>query len=120
MRAFIDCGSNITLVTKDLVERLGKRAEVKPCNMRFRSFTKENIPVAGQIVLGIEMAGQTVYQQCVVYESMDSDILIGMDYLTEAKAIIDIPRTMLRTPNGFVRCISNPKSVEDIKKIKCF
>ena len=120
VRAFIDCGSNITLVTKDLIERLGKRAEVKPCNMRFRSFTKENIPVAGQIVLGIEMAGQTVYQQCVVYESMDSDILIGMDYLTEAKAIIDIPRTMLRTPNGFVRCISNPKSVEDIKKIKCF
>ena len=118
-RVFIDTGASVTLVSTELISRLGAWGMVTPCKMKIRSLTKNIVPVKGQIRLDLEMGGQIINQNCIVSEYNESDILIGLDYLKRAEAVLDIPNGKLLTPNGEEMFIVDPQSVERIKTIKC-
>ena len=119
-RVFIDTGASVTMVSKELVSRLGVCEMVRPCKVKIRSFTRDQVPVEGQVDLEIEMGGQIIKQNCIVSGYNDTDILVGMDYLKKAKAVLNIPKGELRTPQGVTRFINNPKSVMSVKRVKCY
>ena len=108
------------MVSKELVSRLGVWEMVRPCKVKIRSFTRDQVPVEGQVDLEIEMGGQIIKHNCIVSGYNDTDILVGMDYLKKAKAVLNIPKGELRTPQGVTRFINNPKSVMSVKRVKCY
>ena len=121
-KVFIDSGSSCSIVSPDFVKVLGFEDKIEPCGVVIRSFSGEIIPIRGQIQLELTMGGQAVRQKFLITNCMnhDDDILVGLDYMKKGKIVLDVPKAELVTPYGATKFITKPRSVESVKKIRCW
>ena len=118
MRLFIDCGASVSLVSRGLVDSLGLSSKIQPCSTVLSSFTKNRIPISGQISLQIEVAGLCVGWKFIVTNILESDYLIGLDFLQKNNIVLDMSRNYLVSPLGKAKFINDPKCVERVLKVK--
>ena len=77
----LDTGSQVTLISTNLVTKIGYQDRVEQSNLRLSSFTKNNITTSGAITITLMIAGLTTAHSCIVIPSMDVDILLGADFM---------------------------------------
>lgn len=116
---FVDTGSQVTLVNHSLLQRLGLLKHVRSTGFTLSSFTKDKIPVTGEIPLRVEVAGVTASHTCVVVaDLLDSDVLLGTDFLSATKMTLDLSRNILTSPHGTAEFLRNVKSIKQRSNVR--
>ena len=118
VRVFVDSGSSVTMVSSLFVKSMGLSNQIQPSNIKIKSFTDDLVPVEGKIRLTLQVANQKLIHEFLITNCLDSDVLMGLDYLTEAALIIDIPASCMKSEFGSTTFITNPRSTERAAKIR--
>ena len=116
-RIFIDSGSSVSMVALDLVHNMGWENKIQGCTVQVRSFTKDKIPIQGEISLPLSVAGQTIQQSFLVTACLNAEFLIGLDFLEKGKMCIDLLESCLRSDSGRSEFIKNPTSITRVAKL---
>ena len=106
VNVFIDTGSEVTLIDDSLITRLGLQKDIQETSSRLSSFSKDEIPATGEITLELEVAGLAAYHRCIVVKNLlDTDVLLGADYMTSHNISITLGEGKVKSKFGEVRCI---------------
>ena len=116
--ALVDTGSEITLVPRLLVEG----AVLEASNQRLQAANGTEIMVKGETTISVDLGSFRIPLKCLVVEDL-TEILIGMDWLLENAATIDLKNQRIgiggrifglakATPDRAVRRVESRKSVE--------
>ena len=116
-RIFIDSGSSVSMVAQDLVHNMGWDSKIQRSKVRVRSFTKDQIPIQGEISLPLSVAGQTIQQNFLVTACLNAEFLVGLDFLEKGKLCIDLQESCLRSDSGRSEFIRDPTSVTRVAKV---
>ena len=116
--AFLDCGSSVSMVSRMFVWALGKIKEIRNSPIKIRSFTRDQVPIIGEINLPLELAGRVVNHRFLVTDLLDSEILIGLDYMQSGELILDIPRSCVCSNKGKAEFVKGPASITRVAKIR--
>ena len=117
---FIDSGSAVTMVSTGVVRRLGLDRKIRPSNKKLISFSQDAIQTQGEITLEVSVAGSKFQHDFIVTDLLDTDFLIGDDFLRNNKILLDYERCQLRLPSGNSTPFKDkPRNVEKALKIRC-
>jgi hypothetical protein len=83
------------------------------------SFTQNRIPVYGAIDLSLEIAGITVTHNYIITDFLDTQFLLGLDFLREKKVILNMERGTLNTQHGSTPFFDKPRNIHKTMKIRC-
>ena len=119
MRYFVDSGSSLSLVCLKFVKSLGLFHSLKPSNVTLTSFTRNNIPVYGTCELPVTIAGLTTIYNFVVTGFLDTEFLIGLNFMRDKRVTLDMGNGLLTTPSGSTPFYEKPPNVERTMKIRC-
>jgi hypothetical protein len=78
---FVDTGSSPSLVSWTFINNAELTEQVKPCNVKINSFTKDSVPVMGTITINLTIAGNSCNHEFVVSNLLQDEFLIGIDYM---------------------------------------
>ena len=115
---FIDTGSQATLVSKPLINKLGLQSQVRPTNCTLSSFTKNAIPALGEITLNLTIAGMCASHICIVSDLLDTDVLLGMDYMGRYNITLQLGRGTITSDFGSSTFLQTPKCIPGRTKIR--
>lgn len=115
---FLDCGSSVSLVSSDFVKRINQTSSIKPSTITLSSFTENKINTQGIITLSVDLAGISTNHNFYVTQKMDTDFLLGMDFLSLHGVTLDLNNNILRTAAGTSKIFSKPHSEPRTLKIK--
>ena len=118
IRAFIDSGSAVSLVSTEFIRKKGLSKNVTPSNILIRSFSKDKIPIDGEVLLMTEFAERKIMHRFLVSQYVEFELLIGLDYLKVAEMIIDVPGRCLHVGKNRTMFIQRPSSITRIAKIR--
>ena len=116
---FVDSGSSISIVSHRFVKRLNLLKLLSPTEISLQSFTHHRIPAHGTIDLVVNIAGITASHTFVVTDFLDTDFLIGMDFMYHNNITLDIGSQLFISPNGSARFFNKPLDVPRTMKIRC-
>ena len=119
---FVDSGSAVSIVSTGLVKKLGLEENVGSCKMVLKSFSQDTIPIKGRVRMDIVIAGGHFSHDFIVTDLLDTEFLIGDDFLRTNKIVIDYKKCQLTLEDG--RSIGFRKkptnvTVKDRLKIRC-
>ena len=100
VRCFVDSGSSISLVCKEMVQRLGRVNQILSTSRRVFDFSGNNIPLHGTIDLNISLGTKTMKQCFVVCSSMDTEVLLGHDFLSINRCCLDYGKELFLLEHG--------------------
>ena len=106
-------------MSKNFVERIGKIGSVKKSKESLSSFTNNNIPILGTIDLMISVANLDAGHKFFVTNLLDTEFLIGIDFLVEKEIDLNFSSKNLRTRYGNCSLFNRPKVVTKVMKIRC-
>ncbi len=117
---FIDTGSAVSLVSTGFLKKLGLEKEIRPCNMRLMSFSQDSIQIRGEINLSVVIAGTTFNSRFIATDLLDTEYLIGDNFLREERITLDYNRGHLVLPNGSSAPFRDkPRRVTKQMKVRC-
>ena len=117
---FIDSGSVVSLVSPNFLSRIQKLGSVQHCNVVLSSFTQNKVPVQGKIVLEVRLADGTFSHEFIVTGLLDTDFLIGLDFLLDHGLNIDFKTCTMTSSRGTSsEPRPKPADIHHIKRIKC-
>ena len=106
-RCLIDTGAAVSLIRRDR-----RSGNVRPYHGRVRTVGGFPLEIDGVLQLVVGVGKYNVYHDFVVSPDARETIL-GVDFLTKANAVIDLPKRTLLMPEGSVRLIeTQPTSGE--------
>ena len=87
---FIDTGSPVNVINKDLVLKLGKYHDITRTSITLNSVTANNLSCLGEIVLPIKIGNFNIKASCVVVSNcaFPGDILMGFKCMRENRIFI--------------------------------
>eukprot|EP00116_Pleurobrachia_bachei_P000279 sb/3460541/ len=100
IRCFLDSGSSICLVNRELVQRMGLVEKIVPTKKRVCDFSGNPIPLFGTIGLTFSLASRQISQCFVVCGAMDTEVLLGHDFFTATRCSLDYGKKQLAFPGG--------------------
>ena len=96
----MDTGSGASLINEAFVKGAGLGEEVKSCNTQLKSFTGDPIGIKGQIILNVTIGGYVTKHSYLITEGMETDVLVGADYLRESDVTLNMGKGFLQLPDG--------------------
>ena len=93
-------------------------ASIKPSSINLSSFTNDRIPTHGSIQLTLTIAGLTTHHEFIVTDSMDTEFLIGIDFLQRHKITLNLGENSLQTSVGSCKFFNRPKTSDKTAKIR--
>ena len=91
---------------------------VRTCNTKLRSFTGDKIETRGIVKLEITLKGNITQHDFIVTEGMETDILVGANYLEENDITLKMRIKKLEVNGHHVNFINLPSPLERNCKIK--
>ena len=117
---FVDSGSAVSLVSTGLVKKLGLQSEIKPCGMVLKSFSQNTVQTRGMIKLPVMIAGTRFNNTFVLTDLLDTEFLIGDDFLRSNKVTLNYNTCRMLLPNGdSVPFTDKPENVTKQIKVRC-
>ena len=108
----------MSLVSTTFVKRLKKSSSITPTTTVLSSFTNDRIPTHGSIVLPILIAGLATQHKFIVTDQMDTEFLIGIDFLKDHKITLNLGDGTLQTHQGSCKFFNKPHSTPKTMKIR--
>ncbi|KAL5272465.1 hypothetical protein ACHWQZ_G000612 [Mnemiopsis leidyi] len=115
----IDTGAAMSLVNTRFIIQSNLMNSVQPTKTSIAGIDKNVIPLRGQINLSVTIGDQVTSHCYGIFDTLDNEFLIGLDFLNKIDANIDIPSKTLRLPGGFVDFINKPIGIKNRSKIRC-
>ncbi|KAL5247030.1 hypothetical protein ACHWQZ_G019036 [Mnemiopsis leidyi] len=113
-------GSAVSIVSTGLVKKLGFEKDVKPCNLALRSFTQDPVPVKGRLQMSVVIAGCEFSHAFIVTDLLDTDFLIGDDFLRVNRISLDYNKCRLVLADGRrVNFTDKPNNIVNRIKVRC-
>ena len=117
---FVDSGSAVSIVSTSFVRGLGVESGIRPCGMTLKSFSQDTIQIRGEIELQVVVAGNRFVHTFVVTDLLDTEFLIGDDFLRSNRVNLDYRSCRLILPNGDnVSFTEKPENVKKQIKVRC-
>jgi hypothetical protein len=117
---FTDGGSSVSLVSSSFVKRIGWEGQVRPCAIKLTSFTQDKIGTSGLVTLPVSIAGRETQHDFIVTELLDTQFLVGLDFMQDKGVIMDYQQGVLRLPDGSTTpLLEKPASVKKSSKMRC-
>ena len=95
----MDTGSGASLVNEAFVKEAALGEEVRSCDTKLKSFTGNPIGIKGQITLDVTIGGYMTRHSYLITEGMETDVLVGADYLRESDITLNMGKGFLQLPN---------------------
>ena len=95
----MDTGSGASLVNEAFVKEAALGEEVRSCDTKLKSFTGDPIGIKGQITLDVTIGGYMTRHSYLITEGMETDVLVGADYLRESDITLNMGKGFLQLPN---------------------
>ena len=117
---FVDSGSAVSIVSTSFVKGLGVESGIRPCDMTLKSFSQDTIQIRGEIELHVIVAGNRFVHTFVVTDLLDTEFLMGDDFLRSNRVTLDYNkcRLMLRNEDS-VPFTEKPENVKQQIKVRC-
>ena len=115
---FVDTGSSVSLVSSTFVDYLGVKDKISPTLAKLTSFSQNIVPAIGEIRLRTALAGITTEWTFIVSNLLDTDFLIGADYMKANAISLDMGKGILKTPKGQTSLSNIPGQLRSSVKIK--
>ena len=116
VNCLVDTGSHVTLVNASLLGQIGIY-EVVRTKYVLSSFTENKIDTLGEVKLRLRVAGTDTRHRCIVVkDSMECDILLGMDFIRTQGLCVNGKDNVLSSGSGFAKFLPAPTRV--IRRIK--
>ena len=104
----------------DFITQAGLKNRVRNTNVKLTSFTKDKVPVCGEIDLDIDLFNLGSFKHRFVISNLLTDtFLIGMDFLQKNQFSIIAGQRFITSPLGSVEYHNRPKNVTSSIKIRC-
>ena len=117
---FVDSGSAVSIVSTSFVKGLGVESGIRPCGMTLKSFSQDTIQIRGEIELQVIVAGNRFVHTFVVTDLLDTEFLIGDDFLRSNRVTLDYNKCRLMLNNGdSVPFTEKPENVKQQIKVRC-
>ncbi|KAL5268729.1 hypothetical protein ACHWQZ_G002541 [Mnemiopsis leidyi] len=117
---FVDSGSAVSIVSTGFVKRLGLEKNIRKCRFTLKSFSQDIIQVRGEIDLELEVAGSKFNHTFIVTDLLDTEFLMGDDFLRRNWITLDYGQCRLLLPEGQgVSFTEKPENVEKQIKVRC-
>ena len=117
--SFVDTGSSVSLVSSSFLDYLGVTDRVSPTQAKLTSFSQNIVPAMGEIRLRSELAGLTTEWTFIVSNLLDTDFLIGADFMKANDISLDMGKGILKTARGQTSLSNIPGQLRSSVKIKC-
>ena len=117
VNCLVDTGSEVTLITNDLVRDLGI-TQIQGTKYVLSSFTQNRITTIGEVTIPLIVAGLRTSHRCIVVDyNMQCDILLGMDFVDRNQLSIDAKQRVVSSDWGESKFLpGEPTAV--VKRIK--
>jgi hypothetical protein len=105
VRALIDTGASLSVLSGDIFKRIRKNAyTVKPkaTNDKLLAADSTPMPVTAEITTDVRIAGLGVPCTFSVVQNLGFEAILGIDFLKEAHAVIDIKNNTLSLCDGLI------------------
>ena len=117
---FVDSGSAVSIVSTSFVKGLRLESGIRPCGMTLKSFSQDTIQIRGEVELQVVVAGNRFVHTFVVTDLLDTEFLIGDDFLRSNRMNLDYRSCKLSLPNGdSVPFTEKPENVKKQIKVRC-
>ncbi|KAL5250482.1 hypothetical protein ACHWQZ_G016276 [Mnemiopsis leidyi] len=119
---FVDSGSAVSIVSTSFVKGVGHGLErkIRPSRLMLRSFSQDIIQVKGEIDLELTVAGTSFKHTFIVSDLLDTEFLIGDDFLRTNCITLDYGRCCLFLPGGrSAPFTEKPENVHKQIKVRC-
>lgn len=117
---FVDSGSAVSIVSTSFVKGLGVESGIRPCDMTLKSFSQDTIQIRGEIELKVIVAGNRFVHTFVVTDLLDTEFLMGDDFLRSNRVTLDYNECRLMLKNGdSVPFTEKPENVMQQIKVRC-
>jgi len=117
---FADSGSSVSLVSSSFVKRIGWENRIQKYDIKLTSITQNRIKTDGIITLPVSIAGRGTQHSFVVTELLDTQFLMGLDFMQDKGVTMDHQLRVLRLPDGSsAPLIEKPQNVKKSSKIRC-
>ena len=93
-------------------------SSIKPSSINLSSFTNDRIPTHGSIQLTLTIAGLNTHHEFIVTDNMDTEFLIGIDFLQRHKITLNLGENSLHTTVGSCKFFNRPKTSDKTAKIR--
>ena len=108
-----------SLITTEFVIRNGLTDRLEKCETRLRSFTNDIISVKGSIILGVDLTGYDLTHTFIVTDIMETDILIGADFLKDHNLNLCMGQgRVVAHDGGYVDFWRTPEPVKEMRKVR--
>ena len=115
---FVDTGSTVSLVSKSTVQFLNLTDQVVADNVKLTSFTANTIKTYGKVRLKMKLANCHISHEMIVTDLVDTQCLLGMDFLSLNSINIDVTRQCLSTQAGDVKFVKRTTPQTKTSRIK--
>ena len=102
----------------DLINKLNLKHKLKRSKAVLTSFTNNKISVEGEVVLPVDFAGQKTHFRFVVSSDLDTDILIGLNFLQKFGMVLNMATRKIYSAFGSTDYVNNPKPTNHSSKVK--
>ena len=115
----LDTGASVSLVSTRLITQLDMMDNIRPTKILIAGLGKNIIPMHGEILLQIKLAGMQIQHTFLVSDNIDEEILAGTDVMKKASMRIDIPGRCIMTPYGSAQFLDKPVKLNSRCRVKC-
>ena len=116
----LDSGSSVSLVSSAFVNFLNLDKNILPSSVKLISFSSNSIPIQGELRLKLEIASQeSVHDFVVTDRLLETEFLLGIDFMQQHDIILDLGRRELITRRGVSHIIDIPTPCKRSMKIRC-
>ena len=115
---FVDTGSTVSLVSRSTVQFLNLTDQVVADNVKLTSFTANTIKTYGKVRLKMRLANYQISHEMIVTDLVDTQCLLGMDFLSQNSINIDVTRQCLSTQAGDVKFVKRTAPQTKTSRIK--
>jgi hypothetical protein len=91
--ALLDSGSSVCIIQANVIQDTGLQMYVTPSkHNNITTVSGENVPVLGQIQIPIKTGNTSVEVTFLVLPQSPKPLLLGIDFMTNAKIVLDFAR----------------------------
>ena len=118
VNCFIDSGSSVSLISYRYICQQGLSERLGHTEIRLSSFTNNDIKTYGKLELEILVAGLPTTHTYVATD-LDTDVLIGIDFLEAHRMTLDMGHRKLVSRRGSAKLFNKPEPLPRTMKIRC-
>ena len=109
----IDTGSNVTILSKDLMARLPSDTSlsVQPTNIKMLTVTGEVTPFLGKTEMEFGIGTQTLKHKALIAD-IENDGILGMDFLTSHQCDLMLTRQIMKVNGEEILCFANSRNAQ--------